>query len=127
MGRGHLDTGKQADVKARIKIRICKEIKNGDEENKESNEKREENTPSSKQFYPRDISVIPWQVLNCFVDFTYLSKDREFQVGKDKKTYKGQFNIKLKFITVSHKMRLKLNASTSPWKLESERISFTCK
>lgn len=34
-----------------------------------------------------ETSVIPWQVLNYFVDFTYLSKEHELQVGKDKKTY----------------------------------------
>lgn len=54
-------------MKARIKTRVCKEIKSGDGEYKDDNGESEENTLNSKQLYPRDIPVIPCQVLNNFV------------------------------------------------------------
>lgn len=55
-------------MKARIKIRLCKEIKNGHAEYKENNGESDETTHNSKQFYPKDATVIPWQVLNNFIE-----------------------------------------------------------
>lgn len=63
-------------MRARIKIRVYKEIKNGDEEYKQNNGQSKENTPSSKHFYRRDIPVIPWQVLDNFVGLFCLSIER---------------------------------------------------
>lgn len=79
------DTGQWADVKARIKIRVCKEIKNSNEEYKKDNEESEENTLKSKQLYPRYVPVISWQVLNNFVEWVYLPFKRTWAIGRQRK------------------------------------------
>lgn len=85
LGRGHWHSGKWEDAKARIKIRVCKEIKNGVGEYKENNGQSEENTPSSKQFYLRGIPVIPWQEVNNFLGLFYSSIEGVWTTGRQRK------------------------------------------